>query len=129
MILLIAFVLALVISLIFSPSLRDKDSSTAPVIVMFVILLLAGIAAPYWVVPFGPLVWGIAWMPLVITVLIFSFLLAAPSPYKSRRYRNKINGNKVNEEEVAETAAISIFAWILFVLLSIAALVGYLRAA
>jgi hypothetical protein len=120
---LVAFILALLISLGFSRSYRG-ESSGMPVIFMFILLVLAGLAAQYWVMPFGPIVWGIAWMPLVATVLIFTVLLIMPSPYQGRKAREK---KEVIQNEVKAAATISVFMWLLLFLLSVAVLVGYFR--
>jgi hypothetical protein len=120
---LVAFILALLISLGFSRSYRG-ESSGMPVIFMFILLVLAGLAAQYWVMPFGPIVWGIAWMPLVATVLIFTVLLIMPSPYQGRKPREK---KEVIQNEVKAAATISVFMWLLLFLLSVAVLVGYFR--
>jgi hypothetical protein len=115
-----ALALALIISFIFSTSNRSKESSVAPIIVMFFILLLAGISVQYWVTPFGPLLWGVAWLPLIITLTIFTLLLITPSPYQRRT-------NSENAEKEAASAALSIYVWILIALLIIVALTGYFR--
>jgi hypothetical protein len=121
---LVAFMLALLISLGFSRSYRG-ESSGMPVIFMFVLLVLAGLAAQYWVTPFGPVVWGISWMPLVAAVLIFTMLLITPSPYQGRRPRDK---KEIIQNEVKAAATISIFMWLLLLLLSVSVLVGYFRS-
>ena len=120
---LVAFILAFLISLGFSRSYRG-ESSGMPVIFTFVLLMLAGLAAQYWVMPFGPVVWGISWMPLVATVVIFAVLLIMPSPYQGRTIREK---KEAAQSEVKAAAAISIFMWILLALLSVAVLIGYFR--
>jgi hypothetical protein len=121
---LVAFILALLISLGFSRSYRG-ESSGMPVIFMFVLLVLAGLAAQYWVMPFGPVMWGISWMPLVATVLIFTVLLITPSPYQGRRPRDK---REIIQNEVKAAATISIFMWLLLLLLIVSVLVGYFRS-
>jgi hypothetical protein len=121
---LVAFMLALLISLGFSRSYRG-ESSGMPVIFMFVLLVLAGLAAQYWVMPFGPVVWGISWMPLVATVLIFTMLLITPSPYQGRRPRDK---KEIIQNEVKAAATISVFMWLLLLLLIVSVLVGYFRS-
>ena len=84
---------------------------------------MAGIASQYWITPFGPVLYGISWMPLLIIILIFTFLFAAPSPYE-RRNISKTN----NEKQTASTAvaAMRIYLWLLFTILFIAIIVGVL---
>ena len=72
---------------------------------------MAGIASQYWITPFGPVLYGISWMPLLFIILIFTFLFAAPSPYERR------NISKTNDEKQAASAAVaamSIYLWLLF---------------
>ena len=116
-----AFILALIISLLFAPGYRR--GSFAPLIIFFFVLFMAGMASQYWIIPFGPMWWGISWMPLLFIILIFTFLFAAPSPYERR------NISKTNDEKQAASAAvaaISIYIWLLFTILFIAIIVGVL---
>ncbi len=116
-----AFFLALLISLLFAPGYR-KGSFT-PLIVFFFILFMAGVASQYWITPFGPAWWGISWGPLLFILLIFSFLFAAPSPYKSKDV-TKTTGE---EQVAAASAVISLFIWLLFTMLLIAIIIGVFK--
>jgi hypothetical protein len=117
-----AFILALLISLLFAPGYRR--GSYAPLVIFFFILFMAGIASQYWITPFGPVWYGISWMPILLIILIFTFLFAAPSPYERRRIANSNNDEK--QAASAAAAAISIYVWLLFTILLIAIIVGAL---
>ena len=116
-----AFILALLLSLLFVPDFRR--GAFGSFVIFFFILFMGGIFTQYWIIPFGPVWWGVTWMPLLFILLIFTFLLVIPSPYERRRM---IKTNESNTEENA-SAAISIFVWLVFTILLIAILIGIFR--
>jgi hypothetical protein len=118
MIILAAFLIALIVSMLFAPGYRTNGLS--PFIIFFFILFFAGLAGQYWIVPFGPNWWGVSWGPILIIVLIFTFLFAAPSPYESRKHKT--------DAGAAAVLAISGFIWLLFIVLAIAIALGYYRS-
>jgi hypothetical protein len=124
MIILAALVTAVFVSALFSLVFGARESSGMPVLLVFLILLFAGLAAQYWITPFGPLVWGISWLPLVTTVIVIGLLLATPSPYGKRKVRL---ANEVEKEGTGAVVAVSIFMWILLFVLAAIAIVGYIR--
>lgn len=108
------FIIALIMSFAFSP--YKKNNPLAPLIVLFFMLLLAGLAAQYWVIPFGPQHLGISWLPVIIMMFIFGLLFSS-SPSKRRMQKR----DELPPEQQQEASnAISIFVWIiLFVLLTV----------
>src|SRR5438874_714050 len=102
---LIAFLLALFITPIFLPS---GNRGIASFLVFFFLLVLAGIASTFWIVPVGPALWGVSWLPMLFFILIMAFLFSAPSP------RQK---SDTVESAAVSFGAISIFIWFLFVIL------------
>lgn len=46
------------------------------------VLVLAGLAAGLWIAPVGPVMWGVAWVPTLMAIIIFALLLGAASPRK-----------------------------------------------
>ena len=113
----LAFVMALIIALIFAPGYRK--GSYVPLIIFFLILFLAGIASRYWLVPIGPVWLGISWVPLLFIVLILTFAFVAPSPYE------RVSARETKENVSATTSvALSVFIWLLFSLLLIAIAIG-----
>ena|ERR1035437_2807489 len=113
-----AFIIALLFSLFFSSGYR-KGSSLVPLGMFFLILFMATLAGHYWVVPFGPILWGVAWLPLIFIGIISALLFVAPSP------RTKIRAvdAKAEEADLAVTG-ISIFIWVLFIVFLIAVIAG-----
>lgn len=114
-----AFCIALMITLLFS---AGNNNSFAFLGLIFLILFLSILAGYFWIIPFGPFFWGIAWMPLFFVGIISAFFLMIPS----QRSRKKIGDIRVNDYTSSE-AAISIFFWFLLLALLIAVLAGYYR--
>jgi len=118
-----AFILAVIITSVFAIGYRGRQASPVPLIIFFFILFLTGVAAQYWIVPFGPTAYGVYWVPLLFLLLLFSFVFAAPSPYRSRPK----SVEKEAEEMAGAFAAISMFVWLIFIVLFVAILLGVFR--
>jgi hypothetical protein len=123
MAILAAFLIALFVSVLFSSPYRSKGSSMAPLAIFFFVLFLAGIAGGYWIVPFGPVMWGIAWLPLLFIVFVVAILFSAP-PLHQRTIATPGEETKMG----GALAAVSIFTWILFVVLLIAIFAGIFQS-
>lgn len=84
------------------------------------ILFLVGLAVSLWVQPVGPLVYGFAWLPVVMGTLIIVFLMLAlgGSPPETR-------GDTEPYQRVEGAA--SIFIWFLIAALGISVLAAFLR--
>ena len=114
-----AFIIALLFSLLFSSGYR-KGGSIVPLGMFFLILFMATLAGHHWIIPFGPILWGVAWLPLIFIGIISALLFLAPSP------RTKIRAADVKAEDAySEVTGISIFIWILFIVFLIAVIAGY----
>lgn len=72
-----------------------------------------------WLTPFGPTSWGVSWLGFVLVAVAITLLLGALVP--PRRPIELSEGQ--SDSEVA--AGISIFFWVLLVLLLVAAVVAY----
>jgi len=105
------FIIALIMSFAFSP--YKKNNPVAPLIVLFFMLLLAGLAAQYWIIPFGPRGFGISWFPVIILMFVFGLLFSFSPGHRRKK--------AVVEQQQEEAAgAMGIFIWIiLFVLLAV----------
>jgi hypothetical protein len=91
------------------------------------VLILAGVAASVWIEPIGPIIYNIAFVPILVVILIFAFFLAAVTPPRySRKYPLQENTPEPNEEELP-VLAISTFFWVFLVALVMAALLGVFR--
>jgi hypothetical protein len=106
-----SLLLAFVVSILFLPYRRNDP--VAPLLFFFFILFMGGLAAQYWITPFGPVLWGVAWFPVLFVVLIFAMLFSiTPSSRNAADWPPE------------GAAAIGVIAWILLVLLFVAAAFG-----
>lgn len=84
----------------------------------FLILFPLILAGSFWVTPFGPLVWGIAWVPIVAIGLILALLIAAVSP-RGRRHVS-VRPARPGEEAEEEEEGAALFGVFFFLLLVVA---------
>lgn len=118
-----ALIIALVLSALFSSRYRSADSFV-PLMIFFVILFMVVLAGQLWITPFGPVWWGISWLPLFFIALIFAFMLVAAAPFPNSR--KKSVKEEIKEKE-ATGVAIGIFTWMLIIALVIAIVTGYYK--
>lgn len=111
------FIIALLVSALFSSPYR-RNGSWVQLVVFFFILFLAGIAGGYWIVPVGPVMWGVSWLPLLSVIFVVAILFSAQPPHQHTMARSS------EKTEMGTLATVGIFTWILFVVLLIAVLAG-----
>jgi hypothetical protein len=114
---LVSFVIALIVAVLFSPYKRGH--SQMPLAIFFLVLFLSGLSAQFWVVPFGPVFYGVAWLRIFFIILVFALLFSSPPAH---RKIPAANANQQTETPVLET--IGAFIWILLLLLVISIVVG-----
>lgn len=78
------------------------------------ILVLAGLAAGLWITPVGPVMWGVAWVPTIMVIIIFALLLGAASPPREKKAEQS---GKYDEPAPRDRKAATIGAlfWILLI--------------
>jgi hypothetical protein len=117
-----AFFLALLLSLFLVYGFRNRGP-WGSVWTFWLILFLGIWAAALWVYPTGPMLYGVSWIPLLFVGFFFAILLLAAIPTRSSRQPG------VDEEAYtqisSETRALSIFFWLLVLILVIAIILGY----
>lgn len=118
-----AFVIALALSLIFVYGFRRRGPWTN-FYIFFLIIFLATWAGGLWIMPIGPSISGIFWLPFLLVGAIFALLLAAASPPPKQPSIELKTREQVKKEKKIETA-ISVFMWVLIVVLLAAIIVGY----
>jgi hypothetical protein len=114
------FLLALLISLLFLPLYKSKGLSTIPLLLFFVILFIAGLSSRFRIVPFGPVLWGVSWLPPLLILIVFAFLFAIPS-----LYQHATKAHDKNDEAENNLITTNIFVWFLLGILLIALAIGY----
>jgi len=91
------------------------------------VLIMAGVAASVWLEPFGPMVYNLAWAPVLFFILLFALLLAAvtPSRYRTRNPARE-DLNDISTRDVPVLAVSAVF-WVFLAALMIATLIGIFR--
>lgn len=113
-----ALVLTLFIIALFALALKKPLRGFS---LFFLIVFLITWTGQLWITPFGPVAWGIAWIPLIFICLLFSFLiLALSSTVTPRKARN-------TDKEDAPVIAAGVFFWLLLVVLIISIGLGYYK--
>lgn len=110
--LVITFLFILLFSVFFKRPLRGFA-------LFFLILFLATWSGQLWISPFGPMTYGISWLPLFFTALLFSSLILAMSTGLKRKEEGK------SEEPII---AAGFFFWIIIILLIITIITGHFRS-
>lgn len=124
--LMFALFFALILTLIFASGIRRQGWGVG-LLIFFMILFLATWAGGVWITPFGPLWWGVSWLPYLFVGLLIALLLAALLP--ADRIRPRAGGG-VRPEDRSQTetlATLDAFLWILMFGLLIAIIIAYLR--
>jgi hypothetical protein len=88
----------------------------------FLIIFLATWAGQLWITPFGPVIWGVTWVPLVVVSIFFLFLILALIPPVP--LNKKANGKA--EDDVL--IALGSFFWAIMILLILAIVLGYYKS-
>lgn len=122
--LLVAAMIALVLSVILVVGLRVTGPWTTPA-AFFAILFLATWAGGLWLAPVGKPLKGIYLLSFLAAGMIFALLLAAAAPSRGIRSPKQAYIQKKSEEEARE-AALGVFFWILVVVLVVAIAARYL---
>jgi len=96
-------------------------------LVLFLFTWVGGV----WGRPYGPVLWGVSWLPFVFWGLIFALLMAAAVPRRPPRSRRKLPEPPRAEVENGTAdpldMTLGIFFWILVVGLVAALIVHYLQ--
>lgn len=112
--LLLAVVLALIISLLLTVGLRwrhpSRDEHTTAAVFTFVLLFLTMLLVGVWFPPSGPLLWGTPWFTMLLAGLFVALLFAAAAPPPRRQAAEAV---EKLEEAAAMAPVFGVFFWIL----------------
>ena len=127
--LLLAFVVALLLSLLFIPltapqRARDGSSAVGAILFFFLILFFASWAGGLWITPLGPPLWGVYWAPVLLVGAFVALLLAAASE-PSRQHYLRHRSEPAEAEAAAAATAFGLMFWILMIALVAAVIAGY----
>lgn len=128
--LLFAFIVALILSTLLM-LIWGCESTRTGFLCVFLIIFLGSWAGGVWVRPFGPLLWGIHWLPFLSSGLIVALLFAVSAPQKPPRNRRETLKmlDRIRREEGLKKATyitLSIFFWVLLFVLIAAIIIRYL---
>jgi hypothetical protein len=118
--------LALILTLIFAVGFRRR-SLGGGLIVFFLVLFLATWAGGVWITPFGPVWWGVSWLPFIFVGLVIALLLTATMAPDRIRPREGGGVNLEPRSDVDSLAVFDAFMWVLICGLLVAIIMGYLR--
>ncbi|TVS19907.1 MAG: hypothetical protein EA424_06640, partial [Planctomycetaceae bacterium] len=115
--LLVAFLVALFMSLLLIPFRRPRSaqarvSTAVGVLFLFFILFLGTWAGGLWITPFGSPWLGVYWLPFVVAG-IFVALLVAATDQSSRRSDESEEADPDRVEHAALATAFGLLFWIL----------------
>ena len=117
-----SFIISFVCSLIFVVAYRNKAVSPSWVIMFFLVLFLSGLAAQYWLMPVGPTIYGVSWVPLLAVILVVTLLFASPSPG-----HNNPPAFTMREPVALFPVMSRLFMWILLLVLLVAIILGIMQ--
>ena len=87
---LVALVVAVLLTILLG-RLTGREGGAGALVPVFLILFLFPWAGGLWMAPIGPLLFGFAWVPiLVIAAILFLVILIASPPRKSRSHREQV---------------------------------------
>jgi len=121
---LVDFLFALVIGFLLTVLFSLLFDSRGPWDTMWVFLLLVVLGTwvgGLWIVPFGPVLFEVSWIPFVLAGLMFALLLSAAAPPTTLADQPNVPTTAPQTE-----LAFSIFFWLLLVGLVVAVVLAYI---
>ena len=115
----LAFLFGLILALLFSYGF-GRPGPFGGFMWFFLVVFLAAWAIGVWAEPVGPVMWDIAWVPILFGALFVALLLAAVPPLPGRPVE------ATAPEAVGATAALGLFFWLMLGLLVISILFAYI---
>jgi hypothetical protein len=123
--LLLVLFIALILTFVFAVGFR-RQSWGGGLVIFFLVMFLATWAGGVWVIPFGPIWWGVSWLPFLLVGIVMALLLTAIMRPDRVRPRE---GGGIDLEPRPDTqsmAALDVFMWLLICGLMVAIILGYL---
>lgn len=123
--LLIALVFAVLLTLVLSAGFGRKGP-WASVVTFFLVVFLATWTMGIWFVPFGPVLFGVSWLPFLIGGLIVALVMASAVPPQALPGANSAKEQPGQEKPVERQKRFDVFFVVVMVALVAALVVGYL---
>jgi len=112
-------VVALIVGLIIVSVVSRAFGTKGPwgsLLWFFLVVSLFAWAGGVWLVPFGPIFWGIGWLPIIFMGFLVSLLLTAASP-RTPRWRRASQKEITSEAETR--AVVDVIFWVVIICLLI----------
>jgi hypothetical protein len=121
-----AFFVSLLTTFLFLFLYKNKANIKDPVL-FFLIIFFASWSSQLWISPFGPDLWGVSWVPMLITALIAAILsiaiYALPVSIQIKANNVKSNGGIISQRTPLEITGLLI--WILLLVLIASVVFAY----
>lgn len=116
-------IIALLVGLVFSMVFKVRGP-WGSFWTLFVIVLLSVWAADLWLTPAGPVIWDLAWIPLIFVAIVVALLLAAAESGARKPKPPVTEQDEVTTKEADTASKISAMFWIILLFLVMAIVVG-----
>ena len=118
-----SLIIALSVSLILSLFLR-RQAARVGFFFFFLLLFLITLAGGLWIKPFGPTLYGVFWVPLLIVGLFAGLFIYHSTPDRLPRNRQEKMRRRQEQKEARQLeqltyVTLDIFFWIIIILLII----------
>jgi len=128
--LLFAFIVALILSTLLM-LIWGREATRTGFFCFFLIILLSSWAGGVWARPFGPLLWGIHWLPFLSAGLIVALIFTVSAPQRPPRSHHETLKmlERIRREKELKKATyftLSSFFWGLLFVLIMAIIIRYL---
>jgi len=120
-----ALLIALVISALFVHGFKRRGPWNSFTL-FFLIIFLAVLVALKWVPPRGPALFGVYWIPLLVTGLIFALVLAAAALATDKKEKEREKLSPGSEADVPAARTLDVFFWTLLFMLIVLVVTGYI---
>jgi hypothetical protein len=120
--LLFALIIAFIFSLVFGMAFCGYGLGMG-FFLFFIVLFLMTWVGGIWVTPFGPLWFGVPWLPFLFVGLLIALIMTVLAP--DRRQGRGVPGTPQDIKEIREEAAIDVFFWVLLSALILVLIIGY----
>ncbi|MBN2009960.1 hypothetical protein JW960_11510 [candidate division KSB1 bacterium] len=131
--LLIALFVAILFSFVFMLGIRWERKGNVgivpPAAYIFIIIFIFTWAGGIWLVPMGPRAWNIYWLPFFMVGLVVTLMLMTILPQNRENSSSTIelvNKEKEKRVEMETVKTLSIFFWILLLVLGVTIGIHYL---
>lgn len=96
---------------------------------LLLIILLASWAGGIWITPFGPLLWGITWLPFLLSGLIVALIFAAAGmPEKRESTVELVDPQKRQAQREGTRLVLNVFVSALILILLVSIVIRYVQA-